>query len=120
MESVTRTTGKINFLLDGFPRSLGNMDAWHQVEKEPKGARESNDRVRQPVPKQEELISNSQKIRFHARRGNKTDARRLRRMTTSSAQHLIPILELPYRKSSSMILTKFHHEEVVLKTESHA
>ena len=31
MESVTRTTGKINFLLDGFPRSLGNMDAWHQV-----------------------------------------------------------------------------------------
>jgi adenylate kinase family enzyme len=31
MEWVTRTTGKRNFLLDGFPRSLGNMDAWHAV-----------------------------------------------------------------------------------------
>jgi adenylate kinase family enzyme len=31
MESVTRTTGKTNFLLDGFPRSLGNMDAWFEV-----------------------------------------------------------------------------------------
>lgn len=31
MESVTRTTGKVNFLLDGFPRSLGNMEAWHNV-----------------------------------------------------------------------------------------
>lgn len=30
MESVTRTTGKKNFLLDGFPRSLGNMEAWHE------------------------------------------------------------------------------------------
>ena len=31
METVTRTTGKTNFLLDGFPRSLGNMEAWHNV-----------------------------------------------------------------------------------------
>lgn len=28
METVTRTTGKNNFLLDGFPRSLGNLEAW--------------------------------------------------------------------------------------------
>jgi len=31
MEAVTRTTGKNNFLLDGFPRSLGNLDAWYEV-----------------------------------------------------------------------------------------
>ena len=31
METATRTTGKNNFLLDGFPRSLGNMDAWHKT-----------------------------------------------------------------------------------------
>lgn len=31
MERVTRTTGKNNFLLDGFPRSLDNMDGWYQV-----------------------------------------------------------------------------------------
>ena len=31
METVTRTTGKNNFLLDGFPRSLNNMDAWYQI-----------------------------------------------------------------------------------------
>lgn len=31
MENVTRTTGKRNFLLDGFPRSLGNLEAWKQV-----------------------------------------------------------------------------------------
>ncbi len=31
MEKVTRTTGKNNFLLDGFPRSLDNMEAWHDV-----------------------------------------------------------------------------------------
>jgi len=30
MEEVIRTTGKCNFLLDGFPRSLGNMDAWYE------------------------------------------------------------------------------------------
>ena len=29
MEQVTRTTGQNNFLLDGFPRCLGNLDAWH-------------------------------------------------------------------------------------------
>lgn len=29
MEKVTRTTGQTNFLLDGFPRSLANMEAWH-------------------------------------------------------------------------------------------
>ena len=28
MESVTRSTGKINFLLDGFPRSLNNLEGW--------------------------------------------------------------------------------------------
>lgn len=28
MQRITRTTGKRNFLLDGFPRSLSNMDAW--------------------------------------------------------------------------------------------
>ena len=31
METVTRTTGKNNFLLDGFPRSLSNLEAWHEV-----------------------------------------------------------------------------------------
>lgn len=29
MEKITRTTGRTNFLLDGFPRSLANMEAWH-------------------------------------------------------------------------------------------
>lgn len=29
MEQVTRSTGKRNFLLDGFPRSQGNLDAWN-------------------------------------------------------------------------------------------
>ena len=31
METVTRTTGKTNFLLDGFPRSLSNLDAWYEI-----------------------------------------------------------------------------------------
>jgi UMP-CMP kinase len=31
MERVTRTTGKNNFLLDGFPRSLSNLDAWYEI-----------------------------------------------------------------------------------------
>lgn len=31
MEHVTRTTGKNNFLLDGFPRSLSNMEAWYDI-----------------------------------------------------------------------------------------
>ena len=31
METVTRTTGKTNFLLDGFPRSLNNLDAWYEI-----------------------------------------------------------------------------------------
>lgn len=31
MEHITRTTGNVNFLLDGFPRSIGNLDAWHEV-----------------------------------------------------------------------------------------
>lgn len=31
MEHVTRTTGKNNFLLDGFPRSLNNMEAWYEI-----------------------------------------------------------------------------------------
>lgn len=31
MEQVTRTTGKNNFLLDGFPRSLNNMEAWYEI-----------------------------------------------------------------------------------------
>ena len=29
MEKTIRTTGKKNFLLDGFPRSLDNMEAWY-------------------------------------------------------------------------------------------
>ena len=31
MELITRTTGKRNFLLDGFPRSLSNLEVWHSV-----------------------------------------------------------------------------------------
>lgn len=31
METVTRTTGKNNFLLDGFPRSLDNLEAWYEI-----------------------------------------------------------------------------------------
>ena len=31
MERLIRTTGKRNFLLDGFPRSLANMDEWYKV-----------------------------------------------------------------------------------------
>ncbi len=31
MERVTRTTGKNNFLLDGFPRSLSNLEGWYEI-----------------------------------------------------------------------------------------
>lgn len=31
METTTRTTGKRNFLLDGFPRSLNNMEGWYEI-----------------------------------------------------------------------------------------
>jgi UMP-CMP kinase len=31
MEKTTRTTGKNNFLIDGFPRSLKNLDGWYEV-----------------------------------------------------------------------------------------
>lgn len=31
METATRTTGKTNFLLDGFPRSLDNMEGWYEI-----------------------------------------------------------------------------------------
>lgn len=31
MERIARTTGKNHFLLDGFPRSLGNLEAWQEV-----------------------------------------------------------------------------------------
>lgn len=31
MENITRTTGNTNFLLDGFPRSLGNLEGWYDV-----------------------------------------------------------------------------------------
>jgi adenylate kinase family enzyme len=31
MEQATRTTGKRNFLIDGFPRSLGNLEEWANV-----------------------------------------------------------------------------------------
>lgn len=31
MERITRTSGKKNFLLDGFPRSLNNMDGWYKI-----------------------------------------------------------------------------------------
>ena len=31
MENITRTTGKTNFLLDGFPRSQDNLEAWYEI-----------------------------------------------------------------------------------------
>ncbi|MDB4670848.1 MAG: nucleoside monophosphate kinase [Pirellulaceae bacterium] len=31
MEEVTRKTGKTNFLLDGFPRSLDNLSGWYEI-----------------------------------------------------------------------------------------
>jgi UMP-CMP kinase len=31
MERLTRTTGKNNFLIDGFPRSLSNLEAWYEA-----------------------------------------------------------------------------------------
>jgi len=31
METVTRTTGKNKFLIDGFPRSLTNLDGWYEI-----------------------------------------------------------------------------------------
>lgn len=31
MEYKTRTTGRNNFLLDGFPRSLSNLEAWYET-----------------------------------------------------------------------------------------
>ncbi len=31
MDKVTRMTGRNNFLIDGFPRSLSNLKAWHDV-----------------------------------------------------------------------------------------
>ena len=31
MERQTRTTGKRNFLLDGFPRSLNNVEGWYDI-----------------------------------------------------------------------------------------
>lgn len=31
METITRTTGRNNFLLDGFPRSLTNLEGWHEI-----------------------------------------------------------------------------------------
>lgn len=31
IENTIRTTGKMNFLLDGFPRSLGNLDGWYEL-----------------------------------------------------------------------------------------
>lgn len=31
MENVTRTTGKNNFLLDGFPRSQSNLEGWYEI-----------------------------------------------------------------------------------------
>ena len=30
MEQVTRTTGRTNFILDGFPRSLTNLEGWYE------------------------------------------------------------------------------------------
>ena len=33
MERITRRTGKRNFLLDGFPRSLSNLDGWRETFK---------------------------------------------------------------------------------------
>ncbi|MFN3628034.1 MAG: nucleoside monophosphate kinase [Parvibaculum sp.] len=31
IETTIRNTGNLNFLIDGFPRSFGNMDAWYKV-----------------------------------------------------------------------------------------
>ncbi len=31
METISRTTGKTNFLLDGFPRSLDNLEGWREI-----------------------------------------------------------------------------------------
>ncbi len=31
MEKATRTTGQLNFLVDGFPRSLDNLEGWYDV-----------------------------------------------------------------------------------------
>jgi UMP-CMP kinase len=31
VENATRTTGKNNFLLDGFPRSLANLEGWYEI-----------------------------------------------------------------------------------------
>ncbi len=31
MENATRSTGKNNFLLDGFPRSLTNLEGWYEI-----------------------------------------------------------------------------------------
>mgnify|MGYP005839657287 CR=1 FL=1 len=31
IENTIRTTGNLNFLIDGFPRSFGNMEAWYAV-----------------------------------------------------------------------------------------
>ena len=31
IERTIRTTGKKNFLLDGFPRSLTNLDGWYEI-----------------------------------------------------------------------------------------
>ena len=31
METVTRTTGRNNFLLDGFPRSVSNLEGWYEI-----------------------------------------------------------------------------------------
>jgi len=31
MERTIRTTGKTNFLIDGFPRSLGNLESWEGI-----------------------------------------------------------------------------------------
>jgi adenylate kinase family enzyme len=31
METVTRTTGRNNFLVDGFPRSLTNLEGWYEI-----------------------------------------------------------------------------------------
>ncbi len=31
MENVTRMTGRNNFLLDGFPRSLNNLEGWYDI-----------------------------------------------------------------------------------------
>jgi len=31
MENVTRNQGKNNFLLDGFPRSLNNLEGWYEI-----------------------------------------------------------------------------------------